>query len=429
MSKMMKTSVPPATQNSVMEDELEQEGVVVRASPVEPAPPYFTDSQFTKPPILQVVSSLEPRNGVRGENRKVFQYKVDLDEKSFSPILSHFTNSLIALCHLAFAEHRPMALTPDLLWHYIMKGISTHINKYSEELRKKFVEHEDQKELIVDMKYASADEFSNAFKEMRSQIEENLTEDGKALISEKKFSTTTDVIDDVSCIALMDAMSKYFSYTFRISCGVPSVTLLGKKEDWMELRKRAERALNLLSSDDLKGDVSLSWWKGSLLPVLDKLIECYENPESASNRDWMARIYKYRREAYGGFIYVSGWVNVFFPYFGEMAKGSYINKCAEMDFVHINKELKERRRFGENHIDDFPAGISRVDFILDDNGNKQKMQLHGGPCCLSEQLQGAGYPCPPGTLHVNFGWMIKQDDSEAEEGHGAKRRRLFLPVD
>ena len=147
-----------------------------------------------------------------------------------------------------------------------------------------------------------ADYWSSIFKEFRSQIEATIMGEGKAMIYKNKFSTTSDVIDDVSCIALMDAMSDYFQYYVTITCGIPSITLLGKREDWVELKNRSERALKLLSSDNLNGEVSLFWWKSPLLAVLAKLIQCYDDPESAENMDWMARIYKSDREHYSGSI-------------------------------------------------------------------------------------------------------------------------------
>ena len=399
------------------------EGVTVKASPVEVAPPYFSKSSG-KNPILEAACILTGTDGYfREDGKKIVDYKIDFDENIFSPITADAmwdTNSLVAMCHLAFAEHRPMALTPDLLWHYIVKGISIHIHKYSEELRKKFVSHEGKMELIVtrDKLDLDADDWSSVFKEFRIHIEATLSEEGKAIISEKKFSTTTEVIDDVSCIALMDAMSKYFEYGFMCVCGIPSITLLGKREDWIELKNRSERALQLLSSDDLKGDASLSWWKSPLLSALDKLIQCYDDPESAENMDWMARIYKYHREAYGGEIVVSGWVNIFFPYLGQCAEDSRINRCISLDLIQVKNNLHERqaedggfsRRNHGNRKSAFPKGISSVDFILNKMGiTEYKMKMYGGPCCISEQLQEAGFSCPPGTLHAHFGWLIKHN--------------------
>ena len=149
-----------------------------------------------------------------------------------------------------------------------------------------------------------------------------------------------------------------------------------------------------------------------MLAVLDKLIQCYDDPESAENMDWMARIYKYKREGYGRRKPVSGWVNVFFPYFGDCSDQSRINRCISLDLVHLKKtEANEISGWQyRNNLDDFPKGISSVNFILDYLGIKQyKMKMYGGPCCVSEQMAEAGFPCPPGTLHAHFGWLIKND--------------------
>ena len=390
-------------------------GVVVKASDVEVATPYFiADPERVGYPIRKAAALFISNNHGMFIDEHIVQYNVDFNETTFSLISNNFPNSFIALCHVAFAEHRPMALTPDLLWHYIMKGISIHINKYSEELRKKFVSHEGKKELVVNVQKHAVDldveDWSRVFKDFRYKIEANLTEEGKTLISKKKFSTTSDVIDDVSCIALMDAMSEYFKYRVKYICGIPSVSLLGRKDDWMELRKRAERALNLLSTDDLKGDVSLSWWKGSLLPVLDKLIDCYENPELEANREWMARIYKTRRKSLGctSTTLVTGWVNAFFPYFGTSVEDSYINRWSNLDLIKASKEWMAEEDFNGNELYDYPASVSTVDFIFEDHGYEQKMEMYGGPCCLSEQVRENELPTAPGTLHAHFGWLIKR---------------------
>lgn len=42
---------------------------------------------------------------------------------------------------------------------------------------------------------------------------------------------------------MMGAMQKYFSYGMALMCGIPSVTLLGEREDWEKILDR----LNILS--------------------------------------------------------------------------------------------------------------------------------------------------------------------------------------
>ena len=91
--------------------------------------------------------------------------------------------------------------------------------------------HERKKEITV-TRYEedlNANDWSSVFKEFRSQIEDNLTEEGKAIISKTRYSTTSEVIDDVSCIALMEAMSKYFAYRSRLLVEFLVLLYLGRE--------------------------------------------------------------------------------------------------------------------------------------------------------------------------------------------------------
>ena len=62
------------------------EGVTVKASPVEVAPPYFSKSSG-KSPILEAACILTGTDGYfREDGKKIVDYKIDFDENIFSPI-------------------------------------------------------------------------------------------------------------------------------------------------------------------------------------------------------------------------------------------------------------------------------------------------------------------------------------------------------
>jgi hypothetical protein len=44
---------------------------------------------------------------------------------------------------LAYAGHRPVALSPDMIWLMICQGVAHHINANAEQLRPQFVKHPD----------------------------------------------------------------------------------------------------------------------------------------------------------------------------------------------------------------------------------------------------------------------------------------------
>lgn len=58
-------------------------------------------------------------------------------------------HSLVNTVHQAFAEHRPLMITPDAIWMAIAQGFAQHINNNAERLRYQFVSHSSKRELKV----------------------------------------------------------------------------------------------------------------------------------------------------------------------------------------------------------------------------------------------------------------------------------------
>src|SRR5690349_296604 len=54
---------------------------------------------------------------------------------------------LLGAVHLAFAEHRPLVLSPDAIWLTIAQGVAQHVRQNAERLRSRLVRHEDKKRL------------------------------------------------------------------------------------------------------------------------------------------------------------------------------------------------------------------------------------------------------------------------------------------
>ena len=54
---------------------------------------------------------------------------------------------VIAAMHLAFEDHRPVCLSPDMIWLLIAQGVANHLNANAETLRSQFVKHKGQAHL------------------------------------------------------------------------------------------------------------------------------------------------------------------------------------------------------------------------------------------------------------------------------------------
>lgn len=55
------------------------------------------------------------------------------------------------------------------------------------------------------------------------------------------FSTTTDTDRVTASVLFMGVMQKYFTYTILLTCGIPSVTLLGNVSDWEDMLTRMHK--------------------------------------------------------------------------------------------------------------------------------------------------------------------------------------------
>ena len=52
------------------------------------------------------------------------------------------------------------------------------------------------------------------------------------------FTTTTDTNQVVTSVVFMGSMQKYFLYSFGLTCGIPSVILIGEISDWKNILAR-----------------------------------------------------------------------------------------------------------------------------------------------------------------------------------------------
>jgi hypothetical protein len=99
------------------------------------------------------------------------------------------------------------------------------------------------------------------------------------------FTTTTKSDQATASIIMMSALQKYFSYGFSIACGLPSVTLLGRKEDWEKMLERLERLKSF-------GEEPTMWYD-LLKPVFTKFVETFDDPESENIKDFWQKIAHY----------------------------------------------------------------------------------------------------------------------------------------
>lgn len=143
-----------------------------------------------------------------------------LDGGNLPPVLLAHKNDFVDAVTAAYSRHHHLALRPEGIWLAIISQFSLYVNKNAEKLCGKFVAHEGQKEFL---------------------ISKNVVDDDICRWITPDFSTATkdDVV--VANIMMMGTLQAYFSYVCRMTCGIPSVTLLGTQEDYEEILRRLDK--------------------------------------------------------------------------------------------------------------------------------------------------------------------------------------------
>ena len=129
--------------------------------------------------------------------------------------------------------------------------------------------------------------------------------------------TTTTLNDTTICsVLLMSTLQKYdpsylslpcsysislryFSYGIGITCGIPSVTLLGDKADWLRLLARLDRLPEL-------GDEPAEW-ADMLRPILTRFVSAFDGHPDIQFWSHVVN----RDDSLCGTDYLSGWITAF----------------------------------------------------------------------------------------------------------------------
>ncbi|EHK18284.1 uncharacterized protein TRIVIDRAFT_159064 [Trichoderma virens Gv29-8] len=241
------------------------------------------------------------------ESRHVLHHSfADIDNNDGLAVVPYgngFVNGIIQ----AFQQDLHLVLRPDDIWLAITVQLSFYINGHAEEMRKFFVEHDDKKELVVDLTPQTMENLDIAYaaKLFAGLIQENVrVPDLKSWIL-PDFSTTTDNDISVAAMVMMATTKAYFEYIMLCGCGFPSVTLLGERDDWVKLSERLPRLATF-------GDEPAEWSK-LLVKVVEKMIETFDHPDDEATKEfWMKAVHRTGAEASGrGLDTLSGWITAF----------------------------------------------------------------------------------------------------------------------
>ncbi len=274
---------------------------------------------------------------------------------------------VVAATTRAFDDHRPLTLSPDIIWLMIAQGFAHHVNANAETLRRRLVRHSGRLGLRVRrddfVKESPENPWPEVFEAFASQIQRHIGDETYALLR-PTFSTTGAVERAAADVVLLGTMQSFFCYWFYSMCGIPTVVLEGSVADW---RSVAARARDLARFD-------LGWWIDTLGPILDEFVEAASG--RVHRRFWQS-ICKIEQQSGGPFI--NGWITAFFPYLkteegtavapsGWLSKGGpglqhvlYPSSEEESSTTVLTEDEDDELPPGPK-ADAFPSGLARVPF-------------------------------------------------------------------
>ncbi|HBE18174.1 MAG TPA: hypothetical protein DEG17_01220 [Cyanobacteria bacterium UBA11149] len=306
------------------------------------------------------------------------------DEESLV-IHRHRIHPLAQAVHTAFSEHRPLLLTPDIVWITLAQGFAQHINNHSETLRSQFVSHQGKKKLVVEISKVptSLQQWNELIQQWTLLIRDCVGANLYSLI-ECNFSTTTPITYTASHIVMMDTFQKYFDYEMLCVCGIPEITLEGTVEDWKRIYDRVQYMTQY----------KLGWWTDRILPICQEFIKTAAGKPSLEF--WQA-IYK-PKKVYGGEL-ITGWLADLFPYLqnDRTQVSSIKNPILSIDRVNLTVQ-------DGISPSSLPLGLSQVSVAINKDGEVYYLELVGGFIGI--------FQTEDGSLQPEIGWAVLEQDND-----------------
>ena len=287
-------------------------------------------------------------------------------------------NPLLASAKLAFDQHRPLSLSPDMIWLTLLQGVAEHL--YSKKVSGPASEEHQvmcRHPVVVstaELPVGSPEsDWSSIIFDAADQAKELVTADIAELFS-VSFSTTTPVAKATFDLTLLAGLNRYLTVFDALAiCGFPCITLEGTVDDW----RRIDDSLELLDLLDLPV------WTKKLRQITAKFVSASQgNPDISF---WEQMVYKRRGGICKKSDIISGWISNLFPYgarFGSIAQPRRLNGQDQTDIV------------------DFPSGLGCVPMASE---RDSQVDIHAGLIGVAQHDDL--------TLRAKLGWAIQRRSS------------------
>jgi len=285
--------------------------------------------------------------------------------------------------YLAFLDHYPVVLSPDILWMLILQGFSHHVKLNYEKLRNKFVKVNTDDIVVTqnangdnNINNVSTNRWGDIFKDFVEKSKEYI--DGAVLhLLTPYFSTTTSDIENASQIAITSIVSPYIKYIKKFKCkpciggcGFPYIKLQGTLQDYKQLKMKVEGLKGYLIDD----------WINKMLVDINKIIETkqgkidkqfWDNMITNQKREYFEKVLAPSSESHyvtekKEKIQIFGWIFDFFPHKIISKEGQDFKKIIGAHLYRFNScnlKLNDIKIYHNSDFEELPDEILDIGAI------------------------------------------------------------------
>ncbi|KAK4149908.1 hypothetical protein C8A00DRAFT_18470 [Chaetomidium leptoderma] len=266
----------------------------------------------------------------------------------------------------AWGEHLHLEIRPDEVWFTILTQLNFYMEANAEAVRHLFVRHQGAEAILVE-----DTTWTNVLLRFQDEIQARILTPWLREWIMPDFSTTR--MDDVMTanILMMGLMKAYFRYEGGIICGLPSVTLLGDKEDWEKLLARLDRLTEFGAEPEV--------YRTRLKPILTRFVTSFDDPDSEETRQFWSQIVFASAPGVCGAapLKLSGWITgfLFWDTEGLLWDGGE-SKGLALDGVS----------YAWHDIRKLPVGYAKAPFTMRDFGGMEKFPAYVAAGTLGKSI-------------------------------------------
>ena len=298
----------------------------------------------------------------------------------------------------AYACHKSLALSPDMIWLLISQGFARYVNAHAEELRPKLVDHTGKMDLVVQFK-TKKDDWPKLIEGFASQIDQHTKGDIAKTIT-ANFTTTGPIERVASQITLMESAKEYFNYiAMRLSCGIPRITIQGTPNDWEAVLSKTKKL----------EEYGLGEWTKSLEPILQEFIRASEG--KPNQQFWKCMVKQQPTDKLKG-------------------GGCSLDKPTELDgwFLKLFPDENGEILSSTPHTKNMPSEMVVVGFKYRIVDQITKAVLGENPMELRAGFIGAEEDSKTNILTPKIGWLVNEALSEEEIKEKQEKKGEWIPM-